>query len=170
MVFDLKKKALAASGIRDKDLIHSYLDKMYFLSRQFSPKGTRDFSSRTRAEELFIALWKYRPNRYQPQGCFRLDRDRLGSSMGGRAPSISHLSFCRPRVSVESCVCTMLKGALLTMRDLEGIRKKRKEKGKIPSNSRRTFFAIEKAEIYFDNDVGFWIFWMMLAEFKKKRY
>jgi tetratricopeptide (TPR) repeat protein len=73
MVFDLEKEALTASGLRDEDLICSYLNKLDSLSRQSTLKGTRDFSSRTRAEELFIALWKDRPNRYQPQGHFRLD-------------------------------------------------------------------------------------------------
>ena len=45
MVFDLEKEALTASGLRDEDLICSYLNKLDYLSRQSTLKGTRDFSS-----------------------------------------------------------------------------------------------------------------------------
>ena len=73
MVFDLAKKALAASGLRNEDQMRDYLGKLDFLVLQFSPKGARGFSLLTRAQKLFEALWKERPNRYQPQGHFRLN-------------------------------------------------------------------------------------------------
>lgn len=74
MVFDLKKEALTASGLREEDLIRSYLDRLDLLSRLFTFKEESDFSLRTRAEKLFEALWKDRPNRYQPGGHFRLNK------------------------------------------------------------------------------------------------
>jgi tetratricopeptide (TPR) repeat protein len=85
MVFDLAKEALAASGLREDDRVRDYLGKLDFLSQEFSPKGARDFSLLTRAEGLFEALWKGRPNRYQPQGHFGLDQviDAQLSKKGG---------------------------------------------------------------------------------------
>jgi tetratricopeptide (TPR) repeat protein len=74
MVFDLRKEALTASGIKDEDLIRDFLDKLDFISRQLSPKRGRDFLILSRAEDLFRTLWKGRPNRYQPQSHFRLDK------------------------------------------------------------------------------------------------
>lgn len=74
MVFDLKKEALTASGLRDEDQIRDYLRKLDCLSRQFNLGGTHDFSLPTRAEMLFDALWKDRPHRYKPQGHFRLNQ------------------------------------------------------------------------------------------------
>lgn len=74
MVFDLEKEALTASGLRDEDQIRDYLGKLDSLSRQISPKEARGFSLLTRAEKLFEALWKNRPNRYQRQGHFRLNK------------------------------------------------------------------------------------------------
>jgi tetratricopeptide (TPR) repeat protein len=73
MVFDLAKEALAASGLKDESQIDHYLGQLDFISRQFSPKGTRDFSLVTRAQNLFESLWKDKPNRYRPQGHFRLN-------------------------------------------------------------------------------------------------
>jgi tetratricopeptide (TPR) repeat protein len=72
MAFDLEREALIASGLKDKGLIHDYLRKLDFLSLQFGPERSRGFSEIARAEKLFEALWKGRPDRYQPQGQFRL--------------------------------------------------------------------------------------------------
>jgi tetratricopeptide (TPR) repeat protein len=73
MVFDLEKEALTASGLRDEDLIRDYLEKLDSLSRQFSPGEELGFSLLIRAKKLFEALWKDKPNRYQPHGRFRLN-------------------------------------------------------------------------------------------------
>lgn len=72
MAFDLEKEALIASGLKDKDQIRDYIRKLDSLSLQFGPEGGRGFSEVTRAQKLFEALWKDRPNRYQPKGQFRL--------------------------------------------------------------------------------------------------
>jgi hypothetical protein len=72
MAFHLAIEALTASGIKDEELIHNYLDKLDFLFRQFNTKHTCDFSLLTQAENLLKALWRKKPHRYQSQGHFRL--------------------------------------------------------------------------------------------------
>ena len=88
-------------------LIRNYLDKMDLLLRQFSHRGARDCSSRTRAEELFKALWKDRPNRYQPQGHFRLNK-------------VIDAQLSSKRGAVGNCLgLTLLYNCLLKMMGIE---------------------------------------------------
>ena len=73
MGFDLEKEALIASGLTDEERIQEYLVKLDSISRKFLPEKVRRLSPLTRAEELFKALWRDRPNRYRQQGFYRFN-------------------------------------------------------------------------------------------------
>jgi tetratricopeptide (TPR) repeat protein len=92
MGFDLEKEALTASGLRDEDRIRDYLRKLDSIFRKFLPEEVRRFSPLIRAEKLFKALWKDRPDRYRSEGFYRFndiidaqcgfERDAVGNCLG----------------------------------------------------------------------------------------
>jgi tetratricopeptide (TPR) repeat protein len=92
MGFDLEKEALTASGLRDKDRRRDYLCKLDSIFLKFLPKEVDRYSPLTSAKKLFKALWKDRPNRYRPEGFYRLndvidaqcgsDRAAVGNCLG----------------------------------------------------------------------------------------
>jgi tetratricopeptide (TPR) repeat protein len=104
MVFDLKKEALTASGLREEDLIRSYLDRLDLLSRLFTHKGAGDFSPRTRAKKLFEALWKNRPERYRSRGHFRLNRV-IDAQLGSKSEPVGN---CLGLTLLYNCLLTMM--------------------------------------------------------------
>ena len=73
MVFDLEKEALTASGLTDEARVRDYCSKLDSIFQKFLPGEVLSFSPLTRAEKLFKALWKDRPNRYRPEGFYRLN-------------------------------------------------------------------------------------------------
>jgi tetratricopeptide (TPR) repeat protein len=73
MVFDLEKEALTASGLTDEAGIRDYRGKLDSVFQKFLPEEVLRFSPLARAEKLFKALWKDRPNRYRPEGFYRLN-------------------------------------------------------------------------------------------------
>ena len=92
MDFDLEKEALTASGLRDENRIRDYLGKLDSIFRKFLPEEAGKISPMARAEKLFKALWKDRPNRYRSHGFYRLnevidaqcgsDRAAVGNCLG----------------------------------------------------------------------------------------
>ena len=92
MVFDLEKEALTASGLTDEARVRDYCSKLDSIFQKFLPGEVLSFSPLTRAEKLFKALWKDRPNRYRPEGFYRLndvidaqcgpDRKAVGNCLG----------------------------------------------------------------------------------------
>ena len=73
MVFDLEKEALIASGLTDEERIREYLVKLDAIYRKYLPEKACRLSPTARAEKLFKALWRDRPNRYRHQGFYRFN-------------------------------------------------------------------------------------------------
>ncbi len=72
MSYDLEREALTASGLKECDRINQYLTKLQHLHGQFLSNVTTSDSALTRAKQLFDWLWNDRPNRYRPEGCYKL--------------------------------------------------------------------------------------------------
>lgn len=74
MDFDLKKEALIASGLKDENRIAAYAAKLEFLFQKFLSHCNDSVSIPVQAESLFDWLWRHKPDRYQPEGNYRLDK------------------------------------------------------------------------------------------------
>jgi len=71
--FDLEKEALLASGVKEKDRLVAYMDKLDHLQRQFIHEIKPTSDPVVRARALFTWLWIEKPNRYKPHGNFCLN-------------------------------------------------------------------------------------------------
>jgi len=89
MVFDLEKEALTASGVTDRDLMISYIDKLRCLHRQFSRQSSLQENPHDIARELFKWLWKGRRFRYRPRGNFLLHKV-LDSQLDRKMPPVGN--------------------------------------------------------------------------------
>lgn len=70
--FNLEKEALSASGIREKDKITEYVNKLDHLCQKFIHEILPPSDPLIKAKMFFDWLWKEKPVRYKPQGNFRL--------------------------------------------------------------------------------------------------
>ena len=73
MRFDLKKKALIASGLKNENRLAAYAGKLEFLIQQYLPHSCDSFSIKAQAKILFDGLWQRKPDRYRPNGNYRLN-------------------------------------------------------------------------------------------------
>ena len=71
--FNLEEEALRASGIKEKDRIVHYKNKLGSLIQNFIEDIPPTLHSFSRAEALFHWLWKEKPARYQSHGHNRID-------------------------------------------------------------------------------------------------
>ena len=99
MLFDLKKQALIASGLKGGNRLAVVTDKLEFLFQQFLLYNDDSLSIQTRAKSLFDWLWKYKPGRYRPNGNYRLDevidaQSRNGDHMVGNCLGLTQLYNC----------------------------------------------------------------------------
>jgi len=69
---DFEKEALWASGIKGKDELTVYENKLHLILHQFLSKFFPVPDALTQARHLFNWLWKEKPNRYERHGQFRL--------------------------------------------------------------------------------------------------
>ena len=72
--FDLERQALIASGLREKNRISEYLDKLSSISSRFMSAGSLSFPIELRARQLFVGLWQDNPKRYRRQGNYRFNQ------------------------------------------------------------------------------------------------
>ena len=70
--FNLEKEALLASGIKGKDELAIYENKLHLVLHQFLSKISPVRDPLTKARDLFNWLWEEKPTRYEPHGHFRL--------------------------------------------------------------------------------------------------
>jgi len=73
MRFDLKKQALIASGLKGENRLAAYAEKLEFLIQKCLPHNYDSFSIKAQAKILFDGLWQHKPDRYRPNGNYRLD-------------------------------------------------------------------------------------------------
>lgn len=71
--FDLEEEALRASGIKEKNRIVHYKNKLSSLIQNFIEDIPPTLHSFSRAEALFHWLWKEKPARYQSHGHYTLN-------------------------------------------------------------------------------------------------
>jgi tetratricopeptide (TPR) repeat protein len=87
--FDLERQALIASGLREKNRISEYLDKLSSISSRFMSARNLSFPVEVRARQLFVGLWQDNPKRYQRQGNYRLNQV-IDAQILGRSPGIGN--------------------------------------------------------------------------------
>lgn len=71
--FNLEKEALLASGIKEKNRLDAYVDKLDHLQHEFIHEINPTSNPDMRARALFTWLWIEKPNRYKSHGNFRLN-------------------------------------------------------------------------------------------------
>ena len=89
MLFNLEKEALSASGIKDRNLMVSYLNKLRFLRKRFINQAPAGKNPLITAKELFKWLWKDRLTRYQSRGNFKLTKV-IDSQLNTKAKSVGN--------------------------------------------------------------------------------
>jgi tetratricopeptide (TPR) repeat protein len=67
-----EREALLASGIKGKNKLPIYVEKLDYLYQQFAHERVPSSHPATQAKALFDWLWKEKPNRYEPRGHFKL--------------------------------------------------------------------------------------------------
>ena len=70
---DFEKEALLASGIKGKDELAIYENKLHLVLHQFLSKISPVPDPLTKARDLFNWLWEEKPTRYERHGHFRLN-------------------------------------------------------------------------------------------------
>jgi tetratricopeptide (TPR) repeat protein len=100
--FNLEKEALSASGVRERDKIAKYINKLDHLCQNFihevlppsdpHESDPHESDPMIRARMLFDWLWKEKPARYKPHGNFKLgdaidtqltpDTETVGNCLG----------------------------------------------------------------------------------------
>src|SRR4030067_2434486 len=71
--FNLEKEALLTSGIKGKDALAIYENKLHLVIHQFLSKISPVPDPLTKARVLFSWLWEEKPTRYERHGHFRLN-------------------------------------------------------------------------------------------------
>ena len=71
--FNLEEEALLASGIRERSKIFFYLAELDRIYQQFLHQMSLPPDPVEKAKALFTWLWISKPNRYKPQGNYRLN-------------------------------------------------------------------------------------------------
>ena len=89
MAFELEKEALFASGLTDRDLMISYVDKLRYLHEQFTSQVPPQENPQDIAKELFKWLWEGRLFRYQSRGNFCLNKV-LDSQLDEKMPAVGN--------------------------------------------------------------------------------
>lgn len=69
---DFEKEALLTSGIKGKDELAIYENKLHLVLHQFLSEISPVPDPLIKARDLFTWLWKEKPTRYGPHGHFRL--------------------------------------------------------------------------------------------------
>jgi len=72
--FNFEEEALLASGVRERGKISFYRAKLDQIYRQFLREIVLPSDPVEKARALFAWLWISKPNRYKPQGNYRLNK------------------------------------------------------------------------------------------------
>jgi tetratricopeptide (TPR) repeat protein len=101
----LEKEALSASGIREKNKIDKYINKLDHLCQEFihevlPPSEPHPSDPIIRAKMLFDWLWKEKPARYKPQGSFKLG-DVIDAQLDSGAQTVGN---CLGLTTLYNCL------------------------------------------------------------------